>query len=325
MMENTPPFTLAHLPPLPPPVHLAIGMFDGIHLGHQKIIRHATETARATSGTVAVLTFTPHPSHLLHPHAPVPQILNSADKDELLRALGAGCIIHEPFTRQFAAHSVGTFLDTLLHALPALATIHVGEDFRFGHARTGDVRLLQTHATSRHLRIHSIASVEINGARISSTRIRELIATGRVTDANTLLGRPYASHGTIIPGRALARTLGFPTFNTPWTPELQPRHGVYAIKVRTPDTPHPLCGLANYGLRPTVTAETPAHPLLEVHLFTTATVLANTGLKPGAALHAEWLHFIRPEKKFPTLDALRAQITDDVAAAQNFFKSTPIP
>ena len=306
-MESAHARTLAHIPPIPRPVHLAIGMFDGVHLGHQQIIRHTLETAHATAGTAAVLTFTPHPSHLFHPNAPVPQILNSADKDARLRALGIHCIIHEPFTPEFAAHNASTFLDTLQRALPTLATLHVGEDFRFGHARAGDVHWLQNHANARHLHIHSIASVKVHGSRVSSTRIRELIASGHIADANTLLGHTYASHGKIIPGRALGRTLGFPTLNTSWTPELQPRHGVYAV---------------NYGLRPTVTSSATTPPLLEVHLLANADTLANAGLEPGATLHAEWLHFIRPEKNFSTLDILRAQITADIATAQNFFQST---
>ncbi|MDR2863193.1 MAG: riboflavin biosynthesis protein RibF [Puniceicoccales bacterium] len=306
--------SLASLPALPGPVHLAIGMFDGVHLGHQKVIGGAVCAARQTGGSAAVLTFSPHPSRIFRPDAPVLQILSAKEKDAHLDALGAEYVIHEPFTPVFATLDAPAFLALLRQAIPNLAGIHIGESFRFGHDRTGNAAWLARQGQPLGLDVFSAPNVTADGIPVSSSRIRQLLASGDITGANSLLGYRYQSSGVVIGGRALGRTIGFPTLNLRWAPELLPHFGVYAVRARIGNTAEDwVPGVANYGLRPTV-ENTDVRPLLEVHLLAGAKIAAGTG--PGQALCVEWLHFLRPEKKFSGLDALREQIAIDVRQAR---------
>jgi len=293
---------------LPPrPLHLAIGMFDGVHLGHRAVIETAVQSARRSGGIAAVLTFWPHPSALFQPENPRRQILDAAVKTRLLLALGVDAVITQPFTPEYARIEAEEFLPHLQRHLPHLAAVYVGENWRFGRGRRGDVAMLVAQAKKHGLAVFSSPRVSLDGEPISSTRIRDLLETGGMAAANAALGYTYFAEGAVAPGRQLGRTIGFPTLNLAWTPQLRPRFGVYAVRVSGAKSIASLPGVANYGLRPTVEPAV-VEPRLEVH------VLGPCPFGEGDAITVEWLRFVRPELKFAGLEELRAQIARDRAA-----------
>ena len=293
------------------PLHLAIGMFDGVHLGHQSVIDSAVHSARRSGGLAGVLTFWPHPSALFRPENPTLLLMPPAMKRSVLRKLGIDFLIEQNFSREFASIDAREFVPYLQRCLPQLSSVYVGENWRFGRGRAGDVALLLAEARKAGLAVFSAPRLNHNGAPISSSRIRELLAAGAVADANRLLGYSYFTEGVVEQGRQLGRTLGFPTLNLAWQPELKPRYGVYAVEVPAAGKPA-LRGVANYGLRPTTGQA--SQPLLEVHL------LEPTTLTYGDELTVNWLQFLRPESKFGSLEALRLQIASDCQNARQYFQ-----
>jgi len=293
------------------PLHLAIGMFDGVHLGHRAVIEAAVQSARRTGGVAAVLTFSPHPSALFRPESPTPMITDWPTKVAMLGRLGVDAVITEPFTPEYAKIEAEAFLPHLRGKLPQLAAVYVGENWRFGRGRRGDVALLVAEARKCGLTVLSAPRVNFDGEPISSTRIRGLLAGGDVALANSLLGYTYTARGVVRPGKRLGRTIGFPTLNLTWSPELRPCLGVYAVRVLGPNSGAALPGVANYGLRPTV--EQTSEPRLEIHLFGTCPY------GDGDEITVEWVRFLRPEAKFGGLDQLREQIGRDVVAASAEF------
>jgi riboflavin kinase/FMN adenylyltransferase len=290
------------------PLHLAIGMFDGVHLGHRAVIESAVQSARCSGGVAAVLTFWPHPSALFRPQQPTRLITPTLQKISLLAGLGVQAVITHPFTADYAAIEAESFLPHLRQRLPSLAAVYVGENWRFGRGRVGDIHLLLNAGRKLGLHVFSAPRVNLDGEAISSTRIRGWLESGEIAAANAALGYSYLAAGPVIPGKQLGRKLGFPTLNLAWDPELRPRLGVYAVRVGGAKSAVPLPGVANYGLRPTV--ESAVAPRLEVHL------LAACPFDAGDEISVEWLRFIRPEMKFPNVEALRDQIARDVAAAR---------
>jgi riboflavin kinase/FMN adenylyltransferase len=296
------------------PLHLAIGIFDGVHLGHRAVVEAAVQSARRSGGLAAVLTFDPHPSVLFQPNRVARLILPGHAKTRLLFGLGVDAVIVQPFTHEFARLPADQFIPWLQRYLPGLAALYVGQNWRFGAGRTGDVAALVKAAGPLGLSVFSAPPVNYDGHVISSTRIRDLLEKGDVAGASALLGYTYFAEGTVIPGRRLGRTLGFPTLNLSWSPGLRPRFGVYAVRVgpgggdAASDRPW-LPGVANYGLRPTV-EKTATEPLLETH------ILGNSPYNEGDPITVEWTHFLRPEMKFAGLDELKAQIAKDVDAAR---------
>lgn len=289
------------------PVHLAIGMFDGVHLGHQSVIEAAVHSARRAGGMAGVLTFWPHPSAVLRPEKPTPLILSRETKRDLLARLGLDFLVEHPFSLEFAATTARDFVGQLQRAFPGLEAVYVGENFRFGRGREGDTATLIAAAREAGFAVYSAPRLNHNGAPISSSRIRELIAAGEMEQANALLGYSYFAEGMVEQGRRLGRTLGFPTLNLAWQPGLAPRYGVYLVTVRGADG-RMLPGVANYGLRPTVEATVTA-PRLEVH------VLTPTTLTYGDRVTVRWLRFLRPERKFSGVAELRQQIESDRLSA----------
>ena len=290
------------------PLHLAIGMFDGVHLGHQSVVESAVRSARRTGGVAAALTFHPHPSRLFRPEDPVRLIQSPAMKARRLLECGVDAVITEPFTPALAQIEAEALLPYLRERLCLLEAIYVGENWRFGRGRRGDVGLLNAEARRYGLTVVSAPRINYNGEPISSTRIRACLEQGEIATANTLLGYTYSSDGVVVGGKRLGRGIGFPTLNLPWTPECRPRFGVYAVRVRPASGGAPLPGVANYGVRPTV--EDAAVPRLEVH------VLGECPFGEGDALQVDWLEFLRPEQRFANIDALRAQIAEDVEKAR---------
>lgn len=293
------------------PLHLAIGMFDGVHLGHQAVVESAAHLAARTGGTAGVLTFDPHPSHLFRPDEPTPLMLPRQAKERLLTRCGVGLIIFQRFTPELAAVKADAFPAMLRRHLPALRSLHIGENFRFGRGRQGDVAALVSACEPLGIDVFSADRVKWNGEPISSTRVRAALAEGRVDEANAMLGYNYFSTGPAVPGRQLGRQLGFPTLNQCWAPELRPRLGVYVARLRRESGGGWQLAVANYGLRPTVEDAAP-EPLLEAH------VLGDTDLDAGDDFLVEWLRFLRPERKFDSLEALCAQINADRRAAMDW-------
>ncbi len=296
---------------LPPrPLHLAIGMFDGVHLGHQAVIESAVHSARRCGGLAGVLTFWPHPSVLLRPRESTRMIMSPEMKLRVLNRLGVDVVIQQAFNPAFARITAEQFLPHLRARLPSLAGIYVGENWRYGAGRRGDVRLLLAEAARQKVPVVSVPQILCDGSPISSTRIRDCLVAGAVDEANLYLGYSYFAAGTVVPGRRLGRSLGFPTLNLPWDPELRPRFGVYVARVGE-ENPDRLPAVANYGVRPTV--EAAGGPLLEVH------VLGDCPFGAGSRVTVEWLRFLRPEQKFAGVEELRAQIGRDRAAAVEWF------
>ena len=294
------------------PLHLAIGMFDGVHLGHRAVIEAATRSARRSGGAAAVLTFDPHPSRFFRPEDPVRLIMDRERRVAALLALGVAAVVVQPFDADFAGIEAEAFLPHLRARLPNLHTVYVGENWRFGRGRRGDVALLVAEAKKLGLHVVSAPRINGDGEPISSTRIRALLTEGRIDAANVLLGSAYASEGVVAGGKRLGRTIGFPTLNLAWAPDLRPRLGVYVVAVARADgSDAPLRGVANYGLRPTV--ETSLDPLLEAH------VLDECPYAAGDRLRIEWLAFLRPEQRFAGIEELMAQIARDREAALAWF------
>jgi riboflavin kinase/FMN adenylyltransferase len=293
----------------PRPLHLAIGIFDGVHLGHRAVVDAAVQSARRSGGLAGVLTFDPHPSVLFRPANPTPMILPQRTKERLLSGLGVDAVITHPFTADFARIEAEAFLSWLRERLPGLAAVYVGQAWRFGAGRRGDVPVLVSTAKPLGISVFSAPPVNFDGKAISSTRIRGLLEDGDVAGASALLGYTYFAEGVVTSGRRLGRTLGFPTLNLPWAPGLRPRFGVYAAQVSGPKSPLSLQAVANYGVRPTVN-QGPSDPLLEAH------VLGACPFNQGDAITVEWRRFLRPETKFADMMELRAQIARDVEAAR---------
>lgn len=298
---------------LPPkPLHLAIGMFDGVHLGHRAVIEAAVQSARRSGGVAAVLTFAPHPSTLFRPEQPTRMIMDQANKARVLHRLGVDVMITQPFNREFAQVAAEDFLPWLKQRAPQLAGIYVGENFRFGRGRQGDIALLVAEGRKHGVTVFSAPRVNFDGEPVSSTRIRALLEAGDVAAANTLFGYSYFAEGPVVPGKRLGHTIGFPTLNVAWAPDLRPKFGVYVVRVLGAKAVDALPGVANYGLRPTV--EQAVEPLLEAHL------LVDCPFVYGDHVTVKWLRFLRPEKRFSGVEELRAQIAKDRAEAAADFK-----
>jgi len=292
------------------PLHLAIGVFDGLHLGHQAVIRAAQESAMESGGSAVVVTFDPHPIEVLSPGNSPRMLTASAHKLILLqRQLGVRQVLVVPFDREFAEQTGEQFVESLIAAAPTggIARICVGEAWQFGKGRSGDVTLLEKLGSRFGFGVSGIETVTIRGMRVSSTRIREAVAAGDFEVAAALLGRVYTVYGTVIKGRQLGRTIGFPTANLTVHSEQLPPTGVYAV--RATGAGDSWNGVANLGYRPTVEGGE-VKRLLEIHLFGLDSEIY------GEDLEVEFVGFIRPEQKFHGLEALREQITSDVGTAK---------
>lgn len=291
------------------PSHVAIGVFDGVHAGHRAVLASAGAAARPDDGRVVALTFEPHPSRLLRPAQPVPLILSRAQKEDRLAEAGADEIVHQPFDAAHRDIRAEAYVDWLRARFPDLRSVHVGENFRYGRGREGDALRLRADGESAGLEVAIVPPVRVDAEVASSSRIREALLAGDIARANAMLIRPYEAAGRIENGRQLGRTLGFPTLNLRWQPELMPAQGVYAAEVITP------AGIAepaviNWGVRPTVDA-TPALPLLEAHLLRPS----GPAPVPGESIRVRWLAWIRPERRFGDVSELRAQVAEDSAEA----------
>ena len=289
------------------PLSLAVGIFDGVHVGHQAVVETAIEAAKSHGGLCGVLTFDPHPSRILRPDQATELIMTHEQKSEALRLMGVDLVVWKTFDTSIAGVSAEGFLSYLKQGLLSLHSVHVGENFRFGKGRVGDVDLLKKSGREVGVSVVGCPRLHQGNTIVSSSRIRDCLRNGEVEDANVMFGRFYETWGTVIQGKRLGRELGFPTLNMRWNPELRPRYGVYVVKVGLSGSPERAWGIANYGVRPSV--ETDVEPQLEVHMLQRCT------WDKGDQLVVDWLTFVRSEQKFNSLDELKEQINRDVIFA----------
>lgn len=296
--------SIADLAKLPGPIVLAVGVFDGFHLGHRAVIQKAMEDAGAVHGTPVAVTFDPHPAAILRPQNAPPLLTSTRHKLKLFGEAGVRNALVLQFTPEFASKSPEVFICDLAAACRPLREICVGESWAFGKGRAGDVALLASLGKTLGFVAIGLPPVTVNGEAVSSTGIRAALEKGDLQLSAQLLGRDFSVLGTVTEGRKLGRTLGFPTANIRPESEQLPPNGVYAVGVALGGKS--LVGIANVGVRPTISLEG-VHRLVEVHLFDFSEELY------GRDLEVSFLRFVRPEQKFPDLDALRAQIASDVA------------
>ena len=288
------------------PVALAIGNFDGVHRGHQALLAQLAAAARRHGLRPAVMTFEPHPRELFAPSTAPARVANIRDKIEALAAAGVERVFIQHFNRRFASLTPEQFIDDVLVAGLDARFLLVGDDFRFGARRAGDVELLRTRAPQHGYVVEQLATVEEHGVRVSSSEVREALAAGDLVRAAALLGRPYAISGRILHGRKLGREIGFPTLNLRLAHKRPAAHGIYAVKVH--GLGHSRPGVASIGLRPTV--EDAGRWLLEVHLFDFAQQVY------GRLVRVELVHKLRDETKYESLQALTTAIRNDAAKAR---------
>jgi len=291
----------------PKPAWLAIGMFDGVHLGHRAVLNLASEAAAKENDLVAALTFPEHPAKSLRPGKEPPLLMDARTKSEALLGCGVDRVVMKPFDESFSDVSSGEFLPYLKEKIPSLRGICVGENFHFGKDRIGNAEFLRENGALSGLEVCIAKGVLEDELPISSSRIRESLAKGEIELANRMLGFPYRIGGQVVQGNKLGRTIGFPTLNLPWFPEARPAYGVYLVEVSFPQKKESVHGVANYGLRPTVEEEE-LEPLFEVHLLGEGDYSVH---QAGDRISASLLSFIRPEKKFDSLEALKSRIALD--------------
>ncbi|MEO5656518.1 MAG: bifunctional riboflavin kinase/FAD synthetase [Nitrospiria bacterium] len=293
--------------PLPTPL-VAIGNFDGVHLGHQAIIRRAVDGARAVTGTSVVLTFDPHPVSVLRPEMPFALLTTLDQKLDVMTALGVEVVVALPFTPEFARRSAEQFVREDLGERLGAREVYVGRNFAFGKGREGGVEALQRFGESFGMQVVIQPPIMVDGTMVSSSTIRGLLRDGRVADAATLLGRPHRLDGTVAHGEGRGRELGYPTANILPGLQMLPKVGIYAALIDDLTTgERALHGVVYLGSQPTFG---PHELQLEVHLFGASVS------RYGHRFRVAFMDWIRGEERFATPDALVAQIARDVAAAR---------
>lgn len=293
------------------PVHWAMGMFDGLHLGHAGVIAAAVEGAARDGGIPAVLTFRTHPLARVRPESvPAAIMAVEAEKFALMEELGVRMVLNLEFSSRLASMSPEEFIGELCSSC-RVAEIAVGEDWHFGRGRAGNVETLRLLAGRCGFRVTAVPPILRDGERVSSTRIREAVRAADFSQAFAMLGRPYRWKGRVVHGRQLGRQLDYPTANMKPGSGVQPPHGVYAVRARVNGSEYG--GVANLGVRPTV-EEHGGELLLETHLF------GQPGDIYGREMEVEPVRFLRPEAKFPSLEELKSQLSRDAATAAEVLK-----
>jgi riboflavin kinase / FMN adenylyltransferase len=295
------PVPLIQLDPHPGVTSLAIGVFDGVHLGHQAVVR-------SLRGKVAALTFEPHPLAIIAPDRLPPRLTTLEQKVAYMRAHGTVAVIAVKFDATLRELSPGTFVDELGRIFPDLQNVAIGEGWSFGHNREGNAARLAELAKTHGFEVNAIAPVSLDGALVSSTRIREAIFQRRFDEAARLLGRSYAITGQVVHGDERGRKLGFPTANLSNVEQLLPPRGVYAVRARVAGNLTKYRAVMNLGQRPTFTSN--GVDSLEVHILDFDADLYDQKLWVSDMV---WL---RDEMVFPGGDALKAQIAEDIARAR---------
>jgi riboflavin kinase/FMN adenylyltransferase len=318
--------TFEELAAIQRPVSLAIGVFDGVHLGHQRVIGQARDDARQHNAASVVLTFDPHPARILRPEQAPPLLTSTGHKLRIIETLGVDACLVLPFDKQFASITATAFLELLVANTHRLREICVGTRFRFGHDRTGDIRLIEQFAAVHGFNPREIKSVKAGDDSISSTAIRDHIRHGNLDRAAAMLGRPYSILGTVEKGDGIGHQLGYPTANLNPHSEAFPPDGVYAAHIRIVErasrpliptangrdarsTTQTYAGVLNLGRRPTFEGRS-HNRVLEVHIFDFDQQIYGEEIE--VIFHTK----LRGEQKFSSVDELKKQIVADIAAAR---------
>jgi riboflavin kinase/FMN adenylyltransferase len=292
---------------------VCIGAFDGLHLGHQALVRHAATRARALGLAAVAVTFEPLPREYFSPDLPPPRLTLPRTKGEGLCALGASRVGLLRFDAALAAMDAEAFVRQVLVGRLSAREVWVGPGFRFGRGRTGDLGLLQQLGVAAGFTAAEVDPVHLDGERVSSTRVRAALASGDFGGAARMLGRRYAIAGRVVRGNALGRTLGFPTANVRYGGKVPPFTGIFATRVHG-ISEHPWPAVSSLGTRPTVEG---TQPLLEAHLFDF------DGDLYGRRIEIEFIARLRDELKFPDLPALVAQMHRDADQARALLAAAP--
>jgi riboflavin kinase/FMN adenylyltransferase len=299
--------SIEELSSLKGPLFLAVGTFDGLHLGHQSLIHRAMNEARAAGGTAVVMTFDRHPASIIRPER-VPKLLTTNEtKISLLLGMNVPALLLLDFTPKLSGIMAEDFIDSLISASKQLSMICVGSEWSFGKGGEGNVSMLQQLGEKSGFSVTRIDPVEAGGQVISSTRIRNAIAEGDFAQATLCLGRPWRLTGQVVTGAGLGATIGFPTANLAVQGMQLPPDGVYAVRIEYDG--QSLSGVCNIGIRPTVDSN--ANRSVEVHLFDVSADFV------GKELSLEFVKFLRKEQKFPGLAELQAQISRDCDEARS--------
>lgn len=291
-----------------PHVVLTVGSFDGVHLGHRQILDKVVAEARVRGGTPTVLTMRPHPREFFTPDS-APNLLTTHEKKlELFEALGIEVVCTLPFCAEVADMTPLAFIEEILHRRCRAEVLIVGHDFRFGKRAAGDYDLLRNVAPTFHLTVARVEPLLVAGERVSSTLVRECVLQGDLARAELLLGRRYSIVGEVVAGRGIGVSLGFPTANIQPHHSAVPAQGVYAAEAILDGVRRPAA--VNIGIAPTIRHE---DTTIEAH------ILDFHGNIAGAAIEVVFHNRLRPEKRFPSREALVAQIAEDVTAIREYF------
>ena len=301
---------LGHRDPVPDHLRgaiVALGNFDGFHLGHQKVVSEAVTWARGEGRPAIVATFDPHPVRHFAPHVPPFRLTTLDQREALFAAAGADAMLVFEFDDALAATPAEAFVSELLAGHLGVAGVVTGEDCTFGKGRAGNVGVLAEVGARHGIAARPLGPVTEGGLPVSSSRIRDALKAGDCETATRLMTRPFAIRGTVQHGDKRGRTIGYPTANIDMGPYLRPRYGIYAVTGLLLDSGETLKGAANLGIRPQFE---PAQELLEPHFFDFSGDLY--GREIEVALH----HFLRPEARFESVEALTAQMAEDCARAR---------
>ena len=291
------------------PTVLTLGVFDGLHLGHQRIMETVVERAKVAGAAPTAITFDPHPRTVLHPDSAPPLLQTLDQRLANLEVLGIGQAIVIPFTAEFSRQPAEDFLANIIRDRLHAKEVYLGKGFAFGKDRGGNIELLRQKSVELGFVADEVGEVQLRGQRISSSKIRKLLDEGRVNLARRMLGRPYGVEGVVIRGNRRGHTIGFPTANLKPHNRVIPRYGVYATATLIDGTWRK--SITNIGVRPTF--ESDADPSIETYIFDF------DGDLYGDVLRVRFLHRIRDEKKFNGIDELKAQIEKDTNRARNYF------
>lgn len=301
---------LGHRDPVPDHLRgaiVALGNFDGFHLGHQKVVSEAVTWARGEGRPAIVATFDPHPVRHFAPHVPPFRLTTLDQREALFAAAGADAMLVFEFDDALAATPAEAFVSELLAGHLGVAGVVTGEDCTFGKGRAGNVGVLAEVGARHGIAARPLGPVTEGGLPVSSSRIRDALKAGDCETATRLMTRPFAIRGTVQHGDKRGRTIGYPTANIDMGPYLRPRYGIYAVTGLLLDSGETLKGAANLGIRPQFE---PVQELLEPHFFDFSGDLY--GREIEVALH----HFLRPEARFESVEALTAQMAEDCARAR---------
>lgn len=292
------------------PTVLTLGVFDGLHLGHQAIMQTVVNRAKAINAVPTAITFDPHPRAVLHPESAPPLLQTLDQRLGAFEVLGIQQAIVIRFNKEFASQNAETFLREVVFERLQAREVYLGKGFAFGKNRAGNIELLRKISAESGFFADEVPEIRLRGRRISSSRIRENLANGKINLARRMLGRPYGIEGKIIHGAQRGRTIGFPTANLKPVNRVIPKFGVYATATLIDGVWRR--GITNVGVRPTFEKE--VEPSIETYIFDF------DGDLYGDVLRVRFLYRIRDERKFSGIDELRAQIEKDTKRALKYFE-----